>query len=278
MLMVTVDETRTPTVEAPKLTDAGVNSTPVPVPYKATVCGLVASLSATLRVPVGKPTAVGVNTTSMAHVPAAAITSWSVQLVVASVLNGPEMDMAGLPSVNEFPVLLVSVMILAPPAGVVIPTGCAAKTTECGLRTTLLVPVPVIPANCGLLGSLSLTINAPCLAPVVGGVKVTLIVQLALPARVLRAAGHVFADMAKSIVSSSVIAPMVMALVPTLWTVTVLGALVVFAGWLPKASGPPVTEIALPVPVRPTVVRLLKYPLSSIKSVPVRVPPALGLK
>ncbi len=62
-VIVTVDDTRIPTEEVPKLTDAGVNSTPVPVPERATVWGLVASLSATLKVPVGKPTAVGVNTT-----------------------------------------------------------------------------------------------------------------------------------------------------------------------------------------------------------------------
>ena len=62
-VMVTVDETWTPTVAVPKFTEDGVNSTPVPVPESATVCGLVASLSATLRVPVGKPTAVGVNRT-----------------------------------------------------------------------------------------------------------------------------------------------------------------------------------------------------------------------
>ena len=61
-VMVTVEETWCPTAEVPKLTDDGVNSTPVPVPDRATVCGLVASLSATLSVPVGYPTAVGVNT------------------------------------------------------------------------------------------------------------------------------------------------------------------------------------------------------------------------
>src|SRR5580704_17310285 len=62
LVMVTVEDTWCPTEDVPKFTDDGVNSTPVPVPESATVCGLVASVSATLRVPVGKPTAVGVKT------------------------------------------------------------------------------------------------------------------------------------------------------------------------------------------------------------------------
>ena len=55
-------ETCFPTVLL-RLTDDGVNSTPVAVPDKATVCGLVESLSNTLNVPVGYPTEVGVKFT-----------------------------------------------------------------------------------------------------------------------------------------------------------------------------------------------------------------------
>ena len=49
----TVAETLVPTAVLVRFTGDGLNSTPVPVPDRATVCGLVASLSNTLKVPVG---------------------------------------------------------------------------------------------------------------------------------------------------------------------------------------------------------------------------------
>jgi hypothetical protein len=47
----TVELTCCPLVTVPKLMDEGVNLRAVPVPDKATVWGLVTSVSATLRVP-----------------------------------------------------------------------------------------------------------------------------------------------------------------------------------------------------------------------------------
>jgi len=41
-----------PSVTVPKFTDVGVNPIEIPVPLRAAVCGLVVSLSATLKVPV----------------------------------------------------------------------------------------------------------------------------------------------------------------------------------------------------------------------------------
>ena len=90
----------------------------------------------------------------------------------------------------------------------------------------MLVPVPVIPTICGLLGSLSWMISAPFFAPVVFGLKTTLMVQLATGANVLPDAGQVLED-AKSVVSLRVMAPMVTLAVPLLVTLTVLAALVV---------------------------------------------------
>ena len=47
----TADETCCPLVTVPKLIDGGLNARAVPVPDKATVCGLVISVSDTLRLP-----------------------------------------------------------------------------------------------------------------------------------------------------------------------------------------------------------------------------------
>jgi hypothetical protein len=79
-----------------RLADVGVNSTPVAVPDKATVCAFVLSLSSTLNVPVGKPTYAGVNTTSIKQVPPTGIAKALVQVVSGvSLLNGAAMDTAG---------------------------------------------------------------------------------------------------------------------------------------------------------------------------------------
>src|SRR5271165_6119623 len=94
---------------------------------------------------------------------------------------------AGVPRVTDTPVLLVRVTLLTAP---VVPTAVAGKVMEVGESETLLVPVPVSPMICGLVGSVSLMITAPFLAPVVVGVKVTLMVQLALAARVVGEMGQ----------------------------------------------------------------------------------------
>ena len=72
----------------------------------------------------------------------------------------------------------------------------------------------------------------------------------------------------------NVIAPIVIAVVPLFVTVTALLALVVFTSWLPKLTGAPVSEIALPRPVRLTVLVWLKKPLLLMVTLPLRVPEA----
>ena len=58
----------------PNETDVGERLTPgaVPAPLKLAVCGLPAALSATLRVPLRAPVAVGLNVTLMAQLALAA--------------------------------------------------------------------------------------------------------------------------------------------------------------------------------------------------------------
>lgn len=144
LVIVTCVETCCPFVTVPKLTEAGVNLMPVPVPETATVCGLVTSLSLTLIVPEAFPTFVGLNTALMMHVPALAITSPLVQVVPLAAENGPVIEIAGVLKVNEVPVVLVSVILVAP---LVAPTAVVANWMVVGLRVTLLVPVPVKPTS-----------------------------------------------------------------------------------------------------------------------------------
>lgn len=79
-------------------------------------------------------------------------------------------------------------------------------------------------------------------------------------------------------VSVRVIAPIVIAVVPVFFTVTDFAVLVVFTSWFPKASGAPVNDIALPNPVRFTVLTWLKKPLVLTVTLPLRLPDAVGTK
>ena len=161
----------------------------------------------------------------MMQFPPLAITRPLVQVVVPALTNGPVIVIAGVLRVMEAPVLLVSVIFVA---ALVTPTAVVANVIVLGLRETLLVPVPLSPISCGLEGSVSAIVTAPRFAPVDLGLKVTLMVQLAPPARVLPEAGQVLVEIVKSVVLVNVIPFMVMAVVPVFFTVTDLAALVVF--------------------------------------------------
>src|SRR5580692_907667 len=212
----------------------------------------------------------------MTQLPLAAICKPLVQVVTDLLITKPVVTVkAGLPRVSVFPVLLIRVMEVAMPAT---PTGSLAKATVLGLRITLLVPVPLTPAICGLVGSLSLMMTAPFFAPVVFGSKATPILQLAPPASVFPDAGQVLDLMAKSLVSLRVMAPIVMAPVPLFVTVTVFVALAVFTSCEPKLTGTPERVMAVPIPVRLTEERALKKPLSLMVTLPLLVPPAVGEK
>ena len=98
------------------------------------------------------------------------------------------------------------------------------------------------------------------------------------PFSLLPDAGQVLDEMAKSVVSFNVIAPIVTAVAPLFITVTVFTALVVLASWLPKFTGAPAREMALPSPVRLMVFKELKKPLLLMVMLPFRVPDAVGTK
>src|SRR5208282_4759897 len=161
--------------------------------------------------------ALGSNWRPMEQLPLAAIFRPLVQVVFPLLTTKSGlMVRAGLPRVSVLPVSFNRVMVLTPPAT---PTGWVPKLIELGLRTTLLIPIPLTPAICGLVGSASLMMTAPFFAPVDLGVKVRPIWQLAPPAKVLPAAGQLLDLMAKSVVSFKVMAPILMPEVPVLVTV-----------------------------------------------------------
>lgn len=124
--------------------------------------------------------------------PLAAITRALVQVVVVALPNVPVTVMAGVLSVRFTPVLLVRVIFVL---ALVAPTAVTGKVTDVRLSDTLLIPVPLKPISCGVEGSLSLTTTDPRFAPVVVGLKVTVMVQVAPPARVFPDAGQVLAVM-----------------------------------------------------------------------------------
>src|SRR6266849_7959459 len=142
----------------------------------------------------------------MMHVARLAITSASVHVVPVALTKGPLTVIAGVLKVTGTPVLLVSVTLVD---ALLAPIAVVAKAIDVGESDTLLVPVPDRPMICGLVGSLSLMITAPFFAPVVRGVKVTPMAQLALAPSVCPEAGQVLEEMLKSVISLSVIAPMV---------------------------------------------------------------------
>src|SRR5208337_808054 len=234
----------------PKLIDAGVNSTAVPTPESAAVCGLVGSLSFTLTVPCWNPTRVGLNCRSITQLPLLAIFKLFVQVDFLLMTKPVVTVSAGLPRVNVPPVLLVSVMVCT---GLRTPTGVTGKLIEEGVSTTLLVPVPLIPASCGLLGSLSLMTRVPCLKPVDCGWKVRPMVQFLPPPNGLPLAGQLLDEMVKSVVSVKVMVPMVMLLEPVLVMVTFCGPLLLPTNVLGKLTGAPVIWMAVPVPERAMV-------------------------
>src|ERR1035438_8390446 len=90
--------------------------------------------------------------------------TWPLLQLVGPVpnANGAVTDTAGLFNVGEAAGLLVRVTLVRV---LEVPTACGAKATELGLRVTALVPVPVIPTICGLLGWLSSMTSPPDPSP-----------------------------------------------------------------------------------------------------------------
>jgi len=159
------------------------------------------------------------------------------------------------------------------------------KLTLVGLSVTLgadVTPVPVSGTLCGLPPALSLMLRVAVRAPLAAGVKLTLMVQLAVAARVLGLSGQVF-DCAKSAAFTpfTTMPLIVSAAVPLFVSVIDCAALVVPIFWLPKLSevGLSVTAGAetTPVPLRATLCGL-PAALSLILTLALRTPEVDGEK
>src|SRR5947208_1920829 len=155
----------------------------VPVPDTAAVWGLLPALSVTVNVALREPVAVGAKVTLMVQVPLAAkVDGLRGQLLVCPKSPGLVPVKPMLVMVNAVPLGFESVTALAV---LVMPTLWLPKSgTGEGERLGEAIPVPDTPAVWGLLLALSVTVKVELRAPVAAGVKVTLMVQVALAAKV----------------------------------------------------------------------------------------------
>jgi hypothetical protein len=159
------------------------------VPVKLAVCGLLLALSVTVRVAVRVPEATGEKVTLILQlVPAASEVpqlSFSVNSPLGAILM-PLIERAVgllLISLRRCRALLVPIVW----TGNVSVTGPSVIPNELESAAVgaaaLPIPVPLKLAVCGLLPALSVTISVAMGVPATAGLKVTLIVQLALAAR-----------------------------------------------------------------------------------------------
>jgi hypothetical protein len=166
--------------------------------------------------------------------------------------------------------LLFSVTVCAT---LVLPMFCATNVKLVGERPTAgVVPVPARLIDCGLVGALSTMLNVPVREPVAVGLKVTLMAQFALVARL---AGQLLVC-EKSPLAEIVL--IVSAFVPQLVNVTICAVLVVPTFWPVNVKLPGETQAATGTgpTVRPTLVLCTKLPSVALM-VKVAVPCGVAL-
>jgi hypothetical protein len=184
-----------PTCCDPKLRLGGVNVTAGagedPVPLSPRLCGVSAALSAIDTPAEREPEAPGENVTEIVHVaftPSVAGLSGHVFVCAKSPAFAPATAIPVIANgaVPEF----VSVAVFA---ALVVPTVWLAKVRLVGVSVTAgAVPLPVSGTVCGLPPALSVTERLAVRLPVVVGVNVTEMAQLAPAASVAGLTGHVF--------------------------------------------------------------------------------------
>src|SRR5579862_3303457 len=135
-------------------------------------------------------------------------------------------------------------------------------------------PVPLTPTCCGLPAALSVTLTVALRAPVVVGLNVTLMVQLA-PAASELAQVLACAKSPGSVPAIVMLMP-VIAIVPTFLNVTVLAALVVPVVTEPKLRLAGVSSAVVPVPVSGTSCGLPLAPSVTLR-LALRAPVVAGL-
>ena len=152
-----------------------------PKPLNATVCGLPVALSVILSVPLRWPSAVGENVTVIWQLAPPARLEPHPFVWAKSPGFVPPIEI--LLIVTALVLVLVKVTILP---GLVECRFVLPNDSDVGLTVTVsLTPVPVSDIDCGLPGALSFTVTNALRGPVVVGVNVTWIVQLAPGATLL---------------------------------------------------------------------------------------------
>jgi len=218
-------------------------------------------LSATLIAAVFPPLLVGVNVTTIVQFPEAAtvppLSGQVLALVRAKLLAFAPVRVMLLTVRATLPVF-DSVTVLG---GLVVFTFCLLKVRLVGDRVAVEpTPVPDTPAVWGLLLALSVTVNVALREPVAAGVKVTLMVQVALAAKVEGLRGQLL-DCPKSpgLVPVKPMPVMVSAAPLGFESVTALAVLVMPTLWLPKSGTGEGERLggATPVPDTPAVWGLL---------------------
>ena len=140
----------------------------VPVPVRATVCGLLNALSVNVSAPVAAPSPVGVNVTPTAQFPLAAMLAPQVLVAMA---NGPLATMLLMLSAA-----LRRLVTVTERAALVLPAATFPKLRLLGEKVTGATPDPL--SGTLWLPALSVMATLPLALPVTSGEKVTEIVQL----------------------------------------------------------------------------------------------------
>jgi hypothetical protein len=246
----------------------------VPVPERATVCGLLGSESVKVRVAVRLPAAAGLNrTVTVQLAEAARLVPQLLPDKVKSAALVPETATLLMVIAAEVPLVRVSVRELLEP------TATLPKARLDGLTVTLpaAVPVPESATVCGLLVAESVKVRVAVRLPAAAGLNTTVTVQLAEAARLVP---QVLLESVKSAASVPVTAMLLMVTAAEALLVRVTDfappALPTATEYQLRLDGLTVrVEAAVPVPERATVCGL--FVAESVKvSVAVRLPAAAG--
>ena len=199
------------------------------VPFNVTLCGLFGALSAIESVPLLGAVPVGVNVTAIVQLAPAASGEASVEQVPPETANGPS------------PVEIFVNVIVPPPVLVfftvtdigllVVFCSVAGNVKVPGVTVTEIVCTVVVPlkvTNCGLPVALSVIDKFPLLGAVPVGVNVTVIVHVAFCAMPAPVVEQVPPETANGPVVEILEKVMFVAVLLVFFTVTVIGALVVF--------------------------------------------------
>src|SRR6266581_5927541 len=164
----------------------------MPVPPRATVCGLSVALSVKIRLALRAPVVPGVTVMVIVQeLPAARVLVLAGQVLVCAKSAAFVPVSAMLLMLKDVVPLLVSVTVCAVLS---IPTFWLPKFTLVGFRLTAgaaITPVPLRATAWGLPAALSVKVRLALRAPVAPGVKVRLIVQELPAANVLLPLGQV---------------------------------------------------------------------------------------